>query len=405
MNLRRYIFLAAAFFALAACETDKPTPPEPPGPRPEKAPQTLLIYLCGRGNLVGGFDKNIQNALKAIDRNILGYSRVLVFRQLGTSTSTISELRYDDASGKAVQEVLKEYTTQMTSTEEATMTRILNDMIALAPAEEYGLVMGSHATGWVPSSISSLQAMQQKQADNYWKKIEGGPETRHFGYDNGRTMNITTLASGVEATGINFSYLIFDACFMSSVEALYDLRETADYIIASPCEVMMYGFPYDLTLPCLFRNNGRDHDLQAACESFYTFYSTTTATEQSGCIAMANCSEMEDLAEVMRRINSGKTRTYDSNTIQIYEGLSPHLFFDLKDFVNAKCDDNALRDEFNAQFDKTFPAVCRLHTPTFYTAYGGQTIEITSFSGVTISEPSPKYTAENENTNWYLDTH
>ena len=62
-------------------------------------------------------------------------------------------------------------------------------------------------------------------------------------------MDISELAAAIDGSGVRFDYLLFDACFMSSVEALYDLRRAADYIVASPCEVMAHGFPYTTSTP------------------------------------------------------------------------------------------------------------------------------------------------------------
>lgn len=369
---------------------------------PAQASQTLLFYMGGMGNLVGAFDRNIEKAMKAIDADMPGEGRIVVFRQTGTESAQISELFYDPATGQAEQVVLKNYDERLSSVDGPTMTRILTDMRALAPADRYGLVMGSHATAWVPSTYPTLRS---SLGDDYWHKMEGGPQTRSFGYDNQQTMDIPVLAASIYATAAHYDYLIFDACLMSSIEALYDLRDVADYIVASPCEVMLYGFPYDQTLPHLFLDQGRNHDMQAVCESFYNFYSTTTITEKSGCIALTRCGELEALAGIMRRIHEAGLQEYDPNLLQPYEGLSPHLFYDLGDFVTAACSDKGLLSEFTTQFDRTFPPACRLHTPTFYTGYGGQHIPVERYSGVSISEPSTKYTTENQATAWYRATH
>ena len=80
-------------------------------------------------------------------------------------------------------------------------------------------------------------------------------------------MDISELAAAIDGSGVRFDYLLFDACFMSSVEALYDLRRAADYIVASPCEVMAHGFPYDTVIPSLFADDGARYDLAAACRN------------------------------------------------------------------------------------------------------------------------------------------
>ncbi|MEG2614167.1 MAG: clostripain-related cysteine peptidase [Alistipes sp.] len=399
---RLFLLFSATLILLGACSEDREIP-QPP--RPDKAPQTLLFYLAGRGNLVSGFNQNIDNIKKAVSHNILGYSRILVFRQTSNTTAEITEISYLASAGRAEQTVLKYYDEALQTTDGATATRILNDMIALAPAEHYALVLGSHATGWVPSTHLGLNAPGDVATSNYWKKSEGAAETRSFGLNNGQVMDISTLAQSIQAAHAKFEYMIFDACFMSSIEALYDLRNTTTHILASPCEVMMYGFPYQLVLPQLMLDNGTRYNLQAACEQFVNFYTTTTETMKSGCIALTNCAELEALAEVTRRLNSSEPKDYDLASLQFYEALSPNLFYDMSDFVHASRKDATLLAAFDAQFDRTFPAACRLHTSSFYTAFSACYIPITTYSGVTISEPSSKYTTENRETAWYKATH
>ena len=44
---------------------------------------------------------------------------------------------------------------------------------------------------------------------------------------------------------------MFDACFMQSIEVAYELRDYADYVIASPTETPGPGAPYDAIMPYL----------------------------------------------------------------------------------------------------------------------------------------------------------
>lgn len=64
------------------------------------------------------------------------------------------------------------------------------------------------------------------------------------------------LRRGDNGRGIRFEYILFDDCFMSSIEVAYDLRKITRHLIASPCEVMAYGYPYDLVMPYLFTDGG-----------------------------------------------------------------------------------------------------------------------------------------------------
>ncbi len=193
---------------------------------------------------------------------------------------------------------------------------------------------------------------------------------------------------------------------MANIETLYDLRNATGYVIASPCEIMGTGFPYATAIPQLFLDHGRNHDLQQVCKAFYDYYSTTTDTYQSGCISLAVMSQMDAMADVMRRVNAADKKSYSVADLQTYEGLSTHLFFDLGDWVETTCADPALVDTFDTQLDKTFPADARLHTPQFYSALGTTRWNpVFAYSGVSISEPSSLFVSQNEQTNWYRATH
>lgn len=206
-----------------------------------------------------------------------------------------------------------------------------------------------------------------------------------------------------------FDFLLFDDCFMANIETLYDLRASVDHVIASPCEIMADGFPYDRIIPQMFTDEGRSHDLGAVCYEFWNLYQNDYASTiyrmQSGCITLAVMSEIDRLADVMRRINRTPAAEYDPNTLQTYEGLSPHLFYDMGQYVSVRCSDAALLDEFAECFDAAFPPESRLHTDGFYSAYNNRMNPITHYSGITISEPSTKFTEENRATNWYRATH
>ena len=101
-------------------------------------------------------------------------------------------------------------------------------------------------------------------------------------------------------------------------------------------------------------------------------YASTIYRMQSGCITLAVMSEIDRLADVMRRINRTPAAEYDPNTLQTYEGLSPHLFYDMGQYVSVRCSDAALLDEFAECFDAAFPPESRLHTDGFYSAYNNR---------------------------------
>lgn len=408
--IRRFAFLVFAWTLLAACAKD-----EGPGYTPPAvADRTVLLYMPGRDLEVRGkyFSKNITSVREAVAKQALGNGRMLVCWQPDSQTSAvIQEVYYDKNKRRSETITLKTYDDFRAGNPEK-VRQLFADATELAPARSYGLIIGCHGKAWIPASRGAMSPYAlrpgQRREEDIWTPAPGALVTRSFG-DSGYELDIPELAAALEAQRFRFDYLIFDACFMASIEAIYDLREVVDYYVASPCEIMGAGFPYARTLPYLFANKGAEYDLQRVCEEFYRFYNddwdSVPKNAQSGCISMAVMSQIDALAEVMRRINEHGTRPFEPSELQYYEGMRTHLFYDLGHYVELTCDDAALREDFAAQFDKAFPPACRLHTTSFYSEYNHQMNPVTFYSGVCTSEPSTKYTADNKQTGWYLKTH
>ena len=283
--------------------------------RPQAARQTLLMYFCGT-DLYSYFKNNLSDVAKALSRNILPLGRIVAFTQPAASEGYVVEYRYDEAANACERDTLIRYTPLPgRTTDPAVMERILGDMAAAAPAERFGLHLASHAKGWLPASIESSSWLRSnaRRTDDLWRKIPGAAETRWFGHDRGRYMDISELAAAIDGSGVRFDYLLFDACFMSSVEALYDLRRAADYIVASPCEVMAHGFPYDTVIPSLFADDGARYDLAAACRNVYEYYNAVDSYK-SGCATLTVCDELEGLATALHDINASATKAVDATT-------------------------------------------------------------------------------------------
>lgn len=409
-----FFVLAFGFIALS-CSKEEQSPWR--NPIPATADQTIMIYLTGT-DLRSYYNENIQAAMKVIDRDILHDSRILVFLEPKRGEGAVLELFYSPQEGRCVADTLKRWSQNgFSSMESGTVSQILSFMGEQAPAERYGLIIGAHGFGWVPENAPINNAMQSGiQIDPKIVQLPNGPLPTRWVGDPGRRCETNELGRAIGNSGIHFDYLIFDACFMSSIEALYDLRACADNIIASPTEIMAPGFPYDMILPSLLTDQGTHYDLDEICQKYYDYYAQEYAVP-SGCIAQTVCSELDALAEIVKQIEQNRTMDPELSLLQPYEGLWAHFFFDLSDYIHAICDDQALLDEFDRQMERTFPVRNRLHTPWFYSYYGGNGDEsapgpypaymnrITSYCGVSTSAPAQRVAAEWTQTAWYLTTH
>lgn len=384
---------------------------------PATAPRTMLLYMPGR-SLLSFYNNNIDGIRRAVSAQVPGDGRILVcYQPEGHQTAVLQEVRYDFATGGSVVETLKEYAS-FTASAPQSLTEMFADVAEYAPAEEYGLIVGCHGKAWVPTIAGSLYASGMQLgtqpggtavSDNLWQPLPDAKPTRSFG-DSGYEIDIADFAAVIEALPYRFDYLIFDACFMANIETLYDLRGGFDYIVASPCEIMAAGFPYDRAVPYLFTEESAYDRLAQVCYVFWDFYQndwqSVSYNEQSGCISLCVTAALDGrdgkagLDDVTRRLYASGQNAFDLNTLQSYEGLATHLFYDLGHYVSLSYTDATLLSEFGTRFDEAFPVECRLNTPSFYSAYNGRLNPITSYSGVSTSKPAQRLQEYYEQTAW-----
>lgn len=170
----------------------------------------------------------------------------------------------------------KEYTlNSQVATDPDVMEEVFADMQKEAPSDSYGLIFGSHATGWIEGT--SFQA-------------------RAFGDDNGYNIDIPDLADVLKRSfpEKKLDFVLFDACMMGTAEVGYELKEVTSHCIASVMETPVYGFPYDQILPYLYTEN---IDYPAVCHEFMSFNKTNNLW---GTCAVMDCSQMENLASAVK---------------------------------------------------------------------------------------------------------
>ena len=378
-----------------------------PKPHEDKTPpQTIIFYMAGTH--LGSYFRTNREAIKsALNQNIQGKSRVVIFYHNTKSEAELKELYFQD--GLCQEKVLATYTlpAQMTATD---MGYIFSDIIGRTPSKSHSLIIGSHGLGWIPIGAepqSSAAHLGMKKADvltheELWER-KGDIVTRYLGEDScpQNRFDVTDLAEALTSAGVKMEYILFDACFMANVESVYDLRNNAKYIVGSPCEIMGAGFPYANIMPELLKGDGVSYDLDAVCRIFNEDYAANPG--YSGTIALFDCAQMDGLAQAMKRVNNAEKREYKQSNIQTYEGLSPHVFFDLGDYVDKMCADEEVKRAFNEQLNRT--VLSKYTLDSFLSMYGTSgKYRVNVFTGMNTSAPSPLYRSAYEQTAWYQAT-
>ena len=235
------------------------------------------------------------------------------------STPVILEYKYDgigSVNGRSIDgeftinevleiaNIVKSYDEHM-STDKFVMCQVLKDMINLSPTDRIGIVAGSHASSWLAASRLS----------------------RAFGEENGVNIDIVDMADAISSTGKSFDFILFDACYMGSIEVCYDFKEVSSYTIASVMEIPAYGFPYNLMLKYLYE--GCEDGYKKACQTYLTYYKERVDKNISnswGTITLIDNQEIDNLTvaireEILKHKNILKSFDVKSSSLQEYGKL------------------------------------------------------------------------------------
>ena len=388
-----WVLLLVFSFFLTSCHDDHPTTI----PEPQTAEKTILMFLPYSGddnnnyNLYNNFQQNISDIEQVIVSNGgIGNRRLLVFISLSATRAALVDLVYD--RGKCRRDTLLRYTRPALTTTEG-LANVFNDMKTLAPARQYALIVGSHGDGWLPARRNAMP-----------------PTTRHFGgLSSQHQIETSTLARAVNMADLRFQFILFDVCYLSTVEVAYELRDATDYLIASTSEIMAYGMPYQQMLPPLLLDSP---DYNAACQQFLHFYENYYSSGKRmpyGTLAVTNLQQMDNMVETMQDIN--RQCSFDEAFLDQLQDLDaghwePTIYFDFADYVQKLCSD---RDDLYKRFESSLLklVVSKVATENIYSAAGKKIVKIDSFSGLSISDPSVNEQAATTKlqTPWWTATH
>ncbi len=216
---------------------------EKPSPLPvQTARRTVLIYMAAQNSLGygGGALSNLKQdsiEIMAARQAVAEEDRLLFFID-DNRPPRIYEVTRDAVKPRLV----KAWAKDVASTSPQTLQETLTWMKEQYPAEEYGLIMWSHADGWLPSTDKNYATSPRlKTARPFSFGIDDGSR---FGSDTGSQMDISDMATAITSAGIHAKYIMFDACLMQNLEVAYALRNVADYIVASPIAIPASGGNY-----------------------------------------------------------------------------------------------------------------------------------------------------------------
>lgn len=276
--------------------------------------RTVLVYMAMQNSLgVGGSSAyhkmdstEIVNAMSLIPKG----DCMLLFMD-----DRLNPRLYQLHKGLMQPTLVKRWDNDLNSANPNTLKEVITLMRDRFGAEDYGIVLASHASGWIPAQdpwrgTTKNAGLPPVPTSGQPFKTFGVDVTNdgNMSVDNGpagsipEQMDIDDMAKAIQESGVHFRYMLFDACLMQNIEVAYSLRNVTDYVIGSPISISAEGAYYtDLVHFGLFSSD--PIDVARTYADYYLGRGTIPYTDNYGTVISAiETSKMDAFAQTMRRL-------------------------------------------------------------------------------------------------------
>lgn len=347
MKFLQGILLACSMLMFIACSSDD-------APKPDPAHRTVLVYIGAENSLYSYVSDDLDEMIQGAG-DIPASDNLLVYVD-DRSTPRIYKIGME--KGKGTSSVVKEYSTDLCSSDPAVLRDVCRWVTENYSAASYGLVLWSHANGWLPAQeVRDTRSIITDNNNN--TSSNSGPE-----------MEISALKEVLMEVFGNkgLDFILFDACFMQSVEVAYEFRNVAQWLVATPAEMPGTGSPYDKLIKSIFASSV---DVEGIVNTYYNEY--VNDSDYEGIIISAvKTSELDAFAQVSAPL----VQHYLLNNAMT-DGVFAYLpiavnsfpfYHDMKGLMMKNVPESELQ-EWMAQLQKTVPYLKA--TDTWFSVFAG----------------------------------
>ncbi|MDR1382111.1 MAG: hypothetical protein LBJ47_11625 [Tannerella sp.] len=367
--------------------------------------RNILFYIGGDNNLVSETYQKINQIRAGWEP---GRGEMIIYvdqSNKGASLLRINEIK--DADGYYGLDTL--YSEREDNSADAdVLRRVINEMKQDYPADSYGMIFFSHASGWLPKgTLNRPRSLVIDDGDGVKNEME---------YDE--------FASAIPDK--QFDFIILEACLMTDAMSMYELRNKAEYVLGSSAEIVSPGFSYiyaDRIMSLFDTKRPVNATLEIFGQSYYDCIVSQYNENSAFCsvtMGLINMREMDNLAATTKNalqgadmnettLKTGDVQRFDRPKKLIVNGYNNSRYFDLAHTVEQIVSESNYRT-FNEQLDKT--VVWKVATKRFllgdnnglpdFNEYDGFFIE--RHSGLTtyiIQDVYPELNSAFKNSSWY----
>lgn len=378
----------------------------------EETRKVLILYSSGFNSLSSYLQQDIDDLKKGYLPNKRRNDDVLlVYSHFPSKNGTYSEKNspvltrlFTSLDGEVVTDTLKIYDESSVSASAAHMNDVLTFVMDEFPAKSYGMIVSSHATGYLPpgyyTDSNNFEGTQLSGA--YLMSVPVGLSAVPYvepEYDqahppvksicqtvassaNGQVSYEMDIKDFADAIPMHMDYILFDACLMGGIEVAYELKDVCDVVGFSQAEVLAEGLNYSTLANHLL---GGDVSLpMEVCKDYFAQYDSQSGVYRSATISMVDCRKLESLASICRSLFSAyanQINALNPAKVQRFYRSSYHWFYDLESIlIQAGITSDELSDFRNA-LDEC--VMYKASTPSFMNSFN-----IDVFSGFSMFLPS-----------------
>lgn len=378
--------------------------------------KVFIVYSMGYNNLSYNLNEDINELLSGDLPSfrqdddailILNHSTLNNGSNYKVATSPALYHAYKMNDGTVKRDTIKVFPAGSVASTKEIMSEVLNIVKEKFPAQHYGMLVSSHATGWTPEmycynppdkSSSGIWRAREKDFTPIDKYQDDRPFTKSIGahfHGSSANMSEIELPDFVAAIPFHLDFMIFDCCLMGGIEVAYELRNKCDMVCFSQTEILSEGMNYTTMYSHIFDNE--EIDINGIAYDYYMKYALETEqVYRSATISAIDCRKLEPVAEIVRRNREAIATLADSytrNRVQKYfrsnYSVNHGMFYDLEDIlVKAAVSDSELEALKKALEDCV---ISKYATDTFMTS-----LRIDCHSGFSMYLPEASRYALNE---------
>lgn len=276
--------------------------------RPVFPSRTILFYMTGDS----GLEEEIaeKTAALAAAWNVEGDNHLLVYQgRTADSHPRLLEI------GKDKTDVLEEYKEGFVSFSSA-FAQTLNDMVRHCPGSDYGLIVFSHGSGWLPSGTNITPRSVATDGKSEFELID-------FAH---------SIPDG------QFRFILFESCQMAGIEVAYELKDKTNIILASSAEIVSPGFTpiYARMLERLYKDTP---DVEGFADDYYEYCNRQSGDARSATVSVISTAGLAPFKTFIKRVEEENVEHWEwveRDNIQHFDRRKDnYLFYDLEGYIRS----------------------------------------------------------------------